>query len=141
MIVATYGIRIGNEPLAVEVARTAEERSLGLMYRHSLPDDRGMLFIWKVPQKVDIWMMNCYVPLDAAFFDNRRKLLTVRSLQAYNPEEGIERASSEKNVKYVVEAPLGWFLSKGLVDSEGEPEGIVLLDLPPVVRDLEDQAD
>lgn len=51
----------------VEVMRTDEERAKGLMFRRYMPENRGMLFDFKAPQPVFMWMKNTYIPLDIVF--------------------------------------------------------------------------
>jgi uncharacterized membrane protein (UPF0127 family) len=52
----------------VELARTDEERSQGLMFRTELADDAGMLFDFgPAPRPVSMWMKNTLIPLDMAF--------------------------------------------------------------------------
>lgn len=51
----------------VEMARTPEEQSRGLMFRQSLGDDRGMLFPYEPPQQASFWMKNTLIPLDMVF--------------------------------------------------------------------------
>ena len=51
----------------VEVARNHAERAQGLMYRRSLPADRGMLFDFEKTQPLSMWMQNTYIPLDMIF--------------------------------------------------------------------------
>jgi uncharacterized protein len=69
----------GTEPLAivtqggqrhsfqVEVARNDADRAQGLMYRRSMPADRGMLFDFGKVEPVAMWMQNTYIPLDMLF--------------------------------------------------------------------------
>jgi uncharacterized membrane protein (UPF0127 family) len=51
----------------VEVARTPDQRSQGLMYRKSMPADHGMLFDFERVEPVSMWMKNTYIPLDMLF--------------------------------------------------------------------------
>jgi uncharacterized membrane protein (UPF0127 family) len=51
----------------VEVMRTDEERARGLMQRRYLPEDRGMLFDFKNPGPVMMWMKDTFIPLDMLF--------------------------------------------------------------------------
>jgi len=51
----------------VEVADDATERAEGLMYRQSLADNAGMLFLYPKPQPVEFWMKNTPLSLDIVF--------------------------------------------------------------------------
>ncbi len=62
-IVTKSGVR----SFQVEIARTPEEHRTGLMFRTSLADDAGMLFLHDVPQELSMWMRNTYIPLDMVF--------------------------------------------------------------------------
>lgn len=57
----------GNKTFDVEVMRTDEERAKGLMFRRYMPEDRGMLFDFKAPQPVMMWMKDTFIPLDMVF--------------------------------------------------------------------------
>ncbi|WP_425532100.1 DUF192 domain-containing protein [Ancylobacter crimeensis] len=52
---------------SVEIAVTPQERERGLMYRTELASNAGMLFDFRTPQPVYMWMKNTYIPLDMVF--------------------------------------------------------------------------
>ena len=51
----------------VEVADDVTERSNGLMYRQSLADNAGMLFLYQETRPVQFWMKNTPLSLDIVF--------------------------------------------------------------------------
>ncbi|NET45696.1 MAG: DUF192 domain-containing protein [Okeania sp. SIO2B3] len=63
-------VTINDFKIDLEVANTPKTRKIGLMLRPSLPDERGMLFEFKPPQRVKLWMKNCLISLDIIFIRN-----------------------------------------------------------------------
>ena len=63
--------------LDLELATTPEETTTGLMFRPSLPGDRGMLLLWSEERNATIWMMNVLVPLDIVFLDDVGKVIQI----------------------------------------------------------------
>ena len=57
----------GRHVFQVEVMRTPDERSKGLMFRRFMPQDRGMLFDFQRSEPVAMWMQNTFIPLDMVF--------------------------------------------------------------------------
>jgi len=51
----------------VEMATTADQQEIGLMWRKSLAADHGMMFVWPMPQVSTMWMKNTLIPLDMLF--------------------------------------------------------------------------
>lgn len=65
--------------IAVEVADDDETRARGLMYRTSLDERHGMLFIYPDAQPVAFWMRNTLIALDILFFDKTGRLAHVHA--------------------------------------------------------------
>jgi uncharacterized membrane protein (UPF0127 family) len=60
----------GAHHFQVEVARSAEERAIGLMFRTELAPDKGMLFDFGRVAPVIMWMKNTLIALDMLFIDD-----------------------------------------------------------------------
>lgn len=67
MLPITAEAELAGHLISLEVARTREQQTLGLMHRTSLPDDRGMVFPFDPPRPVRFWMKNVVIPLDMVF--------------------------------------------------------------------------
>jgi uncharacterized membrane protein (UPF0127 family) len=51
----------------IYVATTPAQQTRGLMYVRYLPDTTGMLFVYRQPRVLSMWMKNTYIPLDILF--------------------------------------------------------------------------
>jgi len=56
----------------VEVARTADEQSRGLMFREDLEGDKGMLFVYNEEGIYGFWMKNTLIPLDIIWIKDNK---------------------------------------------------------------------
>ncbi len=94
----------GDHVIAIEVAETNEQKSLGLMFRTSVPANTGMLFPYGDPQELTMWMRNTYASLDMVFI---RRDGTVHRIE-YSTEPLSERVISSKGaVTAVLELAAG----------------------------------
>ena len=62
----------------VEVAKTIEERRIGLMYRKKLLNNEGMLFIFPGEKIIQLWMKNTYIPLDVIFISENKVIVDIK---------------------------------------------------------------
>ncbi len=90
----------GVHPFEVEVARTVEERSRGLMHRRYMPADRGMLFDFGVDGPVAMWMKDTFIPLDMLFI---RKDGTIARIAENTEPHSTRTISSGEDVRSVLE--------------------------------------
>src|SRR3989344_3320694 len=61
----------------VEVADNDEERMQGLMFRESLGNNAGMLFIFDNKAKYAFWMKDTLIPLDVIFIDENFEIVDI----------------------------------------------------------------
>lgn len=102
--------------LQVEIARTMEARSQGLMFRRSLPGDAGMLFVFEEDGRWGFWMKNTYIPLSIGYIDNRWRLVEVKDMAvAPDPAAGpFEIYEPAQPFRYALEVNQGYFRRKGI---------------------------
>ena len=62
---------------AVDLARTPEEQAQGLMFRESLPERTGMLFLFRDAAPHQFWMKNTMIPLDIVWLDDAGRVVFV----------------------------------------------------------------
>ena len=96
--------------LTVEIARTAEQRRVGLMFREELGEDDGMLFIFESPSASGFWMNNTLIPLDIAYLAADG---TIQEIREGVPLDRTPLRPGEPYL-YVVETNRGWFEANGL---------------------------
>ncbi len=96
-------MKIGDKTFVMQVADTEAERQLGLMYRKSLDENEGMLFIYPEEQLQSFWMKNTFVPLDIAYATKDGRVLNIEQMAAHD----LNGSDSIAPAKYVIELPLG----------------------------------
>ena len=103
-------ISVGSAVLWVEVVSTPDEQARGLMFRKSLPWNRGMLFVYEKPQLLDFWMKNTTIPLDIAFISADGMITEILSLTPLSEKT----RSSRSPALCALEVNRGWFKKKGV---------------------------
>lgn len=62
--------------LDIEFAENDYERETGLMYRRSMEDRQGMLFIFPSEKPQSFYMKNTLIPLDIIYIDSDHKIVS-----------------------------------------------------------------
>lgn len=98
-------IRVGRTDLKVWIADTPESRELGLMHVKSMPEDRGMLFVYPEAGRRSFWMKNTFIPLSLAYITSGGKIAQILDMEPHvtrgHPSQGAARL--------VLEVNQGWF--------------------------------
>jgi uncharacterized membrane protein (UPF0127 family) len=61
----------------IQIAISEYDRELGLMFRKSMEENQGMLFIFPDTRVRSFWMMNTLIPLDMIFIDSTKTILNI----------------------------------------------------------------
>ena len=69
----------GKDCFLVELAQTQEELSQGLMFRESLAQNRGMLFIFATQGVYNFWMKNTKIPLDIIWINDKKEVVFIKN--------------------------------------------------------------
>lgn len=101
---APLTVETGKGPVVVQVqvADTDVTRQTGLMYRRSMPEKEGMLFIFQEVRPVAFWMKNTVLSLDILFLDDAGRVMNIaRGTRPFSlepiPADGPTRAVLELN--------------------------------------------
>jgi uncharacterized membrane protein (UPF0127 family) len=99
----------------VEIASTAPEQELGLMYRREMAPNDGMLFDLHQPQFLAFWMKNTYLSLDLIFV---RADGTISSVEPNAIPFSTDTIRSKEPVQVVIELNGGRAHQLGIVPGE-----------------------
>lgn len=100
----------GMHLIHAQLARTPDERSIGLMFRSTMAANEGMLFAFEVPGQQCFWMKNTLLPLSAAFVADDGSIVNIEDMKP----QTLDSHCSAKPVRFVLEMNQGWFAKRGL---------------------------
>ncbi len=126
----THELKLAGKTLTVEVAATPAARSQGLMFRESLPEDHGMLFVWPREQWIGMWMKNTAIPLSVAFIDREFRILNIADMEPFSTQ----KHASSAPALFALEVQRGWFARNGIAAGDTLTELDRLLRAFPTVR-------
>ena len=101
----------GGKAIEVEIAETEHARERGLMFRKSMDEGRGMIFLFDERRDHSFWMENTCIPLDMLFIDDDGLIVGI--------EENVPTMNrSTRQVgcasRYVLEVNAGWTRKNGV---------------------------
>jgi len=105
-----YTLKFGEHSAFVELAATPEERAHGLMFRETLEENHGMLFVFERPAVYSFWMKNTLIPLAIAFLDQDGVIVNIEEMLPRDERH----VSSGAKVVYALEMNAGWFRQRGI---------------------------
>jgi len=68
-------VEVAGKRYWVEIAADPAAQARGLMFRESMPDNAGMLFIWPRAEPRAFWMRNTRIPLDIVYLSSDREIV------------------------------------------------------------------
>jgi uncharacterized membrane protein (UPF0127 family) len=95
----------------IEKAESEVERQMGLMFRKSMPEDQGMLFLFEASEPQAFWMRNTYIPLDIIFVDENGVINTIHENAKTLNDTSLPSSAPSK---YVVEVNGGYAQRHGI---------------------------
>ena len=106
-----FPLVVGNHQISVEVAYKPDDRRRGLMHRESLPEGRGMLFLFPREKLLTFWMKDTPLPLSIAFADAGGRIVRIADLTP-NSREAV---ASGRPARIALEMTRGWFERNGVL--------------------------
>jgi len=101
----TIKVWLGSEELTTELALKPVEIATGMMFRTNMAENEAMLFVFDRPDARNFYMLNCTVPLTAAYI-NRDGLIEEFAKLDPGDTNGVQ--SKSWNIQFVLELPQGW---------------------------------
>ncbi len=89
----------------IQIANTEFDRQLGLMFRKSMEENQGMLFIFPEARVQSFWMRNTLISLDMIFIDVNKKIITIHKNTKVMSDQSY---ASTGPAKYVLEVDAGF---------------------------------
>jgi uncharacterized membrane protein (UPF0127 family) len=111
--ILTITTGVGRVTLSMEIARTPQARTHGLMERRSLPPDAGMAFLFGRPNRGGFWMRNTPIPLSIAFWGSDRRIVGMLEMTPCHADP-CPLYSPGIPYRGAVEANRGWFARHGV---------------------------
>ena len=101
----------------VEIARTDEHRSFGLMFKRRLGAERGMAFEFPTETSSSFWMKNTLIPLSIAFYATDGTIVRIMDMQPC-AQDPCPLYDPEASYRGALEVNLGAFDNWGIAEGD-----------------------
>lgn len=101
---------MGEKSFSIEVADEPEKRRRGLMFRRSMRDDHGMLFVFEESGRLGFWMQNTPMPLDLLFIGEDGQVRAIEQGEPFSTDS----IAPPVMARFVLELNAGTALSLGI---------------------------
>ncbi|HKB57317.1 MAG TPA: DUF192 domain-containing protein [Lacunisphaera sp.] len=106
-----FPIKIGDRTVQMQVAALPPELQKGLMFRQTMGEDEGMLFVFTAPQQQGFWMRNTTLPLDIGYINPTGEL---KEIYPMYPLDERSVTSRSRNIQFCLEMNQGWYGRNGV---------------------------
>jgi uncharacterized protein len=103
-------LAVGMHRIRAEVADSMGARMEGLMYRKSMPQGAGMVFVFDENASHCMWMKNTLIALSVAFIDEAGEIINIADMQPQSEQTHC----AARPARYALEMNKGWFAQRGI---------------------------
>lgn len=103
-------LQVGKAVFQVELATSDQQQETGLMFRTTLADNQGMLFVFDKDAQRVFWMKNTLIPLSIAYISAIGEIKIILDMKP----QSLDTVPSIYAVRYALEVPLGAFERAGV---------------------------
>jgi uncharacterized membrane protein (UPF0127 family) len=100
--------------IRTELAKSEQEQRVGLMFRKTLADGAGMIFIFPSDRVLSFWMKNTLIPLSIAYISRDGTIAEIHDMTALSTRA----IQSRRSLRYALEVPQGWFTKMGIAEGD-----------------------
>lgn len=107
----TTKLYLADKTVVAEIAQSITQIATGMMFRESMGENDGMLFVFSYPHQTSFYMKNTKVPLSCAYIDRDGKILEIYDMEPFS----LDPIPSESDqIQFVLEMNQGWFGKNGI---------------------------
>ena len=106
----TTALTAGMHVIQAELASTPTQQMVGMMHRHTMGANEGMLFVYDEPAAHCFWMRNTLLPLTIAFIGDDGRIVHLADMKPLDESSHCTPVP----VRFALEMNQGWFAKRGM---------------------------